>query len=224
MIMAKRSVFILALIVALSCAGCAPIIKQDKEIRQHTAPVRPEAPKLATDPGLLPSESNRKEVKLPLRPEANPSHEQGIVPTRLYIPSLDLHADIEPVGVLDNGQMGVPADTESVGYLAGGALPGAAGNAVMAGHVDHYKGPAVFYGLRYLKKGDQVVVKNVAGRAIAFVVDEVKSYKPSEAPIRQIFGPSAESRLNLITCSGKYSRKKREHQERLVVYAKRIVS
>jgi LPXTG-site transpeptidase (sortase) family protein len=145
----------------------------------------------------------------------------GIVPVRLYIPSIDLHASVEPVGV-SNGRMEVPRSNDTVGYLSTGVLPGSVGNAVMDGHVDHYKGPAVFFGLRKLKTGDTIVVKNEKGYAITFVVDSVKSYKTAEAPLNEIFGPANQPRLNLITCTGKYSRKKREHEARLVIFTKRI--
>lgn len=145
----------------------------------------------------------------------------GIVPARLYIPSIDLHAAVETVHALDNGQMGVPKSTKTVGYLANGVLPGAPGNAIMDGHVDSYTGPAIFYRLKRLNKGDVVIVKNGQGKAIEFIVQAVEAYKTSEAPIDRIFGPAKDSRLNLITCTGKYSRKKREHLERLVVYTTR---
>jgi len=118
--------------------------------------------------------------------------------------------------------MGVPKGTDNVGYLSNGVLPGAVGNAVMDGHVDSYVGPAVFFPLRNLSKGDVVIVKDAKGKAIEFAVEAVETYKTADAPIARIFGPTNESRLNLITCTGKYSRKKREHLERLVVYAIRI--
>jgi Sortase (surface protein transpeptidase) len=155
----------------------------------------------------------------PNKKKINPT---GIVPARLYIPAIDLHATVEAVHVLDNGQMGVPKSSEKVGYLMNGVLPGAIGNAVMDGHYDSYKGPAVFFRLKQLNPGDVVIVKNERGNPMEFVVQAVKAYKTSAAPVTAIFGPSIEPRLNLITCAGKYSRSKREHQERLVVYTKRL--
>lgn len=150
------------------------------------------------------------------------SNPTGIVPARIYIPVIDLHANIDAVTVLDNGQMGVPKSSGKVGYLLNGILPGAIGNAVMDGHYDSSKGPAVFYHLKRLKQGDVVIVKNERGNTMEFVVQAVKAYKTSEAPINEIFGSSIEPRLNLITCAGKYSRSKKEHLERLVVYTKRL--
>jgi hypothetical protein len=144
----------------------------------------------------------------------------GIIPHKIDIPAVRIHSIIEPVGYLENGQMGVPGNTDRVGYLSTGILPGAAGNAIMDGHVDTYTGPAVFYPLKKLKRGDYVYVTGDDGCKLQFVVESVKFYLTSEAPIQTIFGPTEEHRLNLITCAGRYSRSKKEHEGRLVVFTK----
>lgn len=156
------------------------------------------------------------EIKLPLKLD------DGIVPDILYIPAIKLHARVQPVPVLGNGQMGVPSSTDEIGYLADGILPGEPGNAAMDGHVDSYTGPAVFFRLNRLKAGDDVYVKSKSGCKIRFSVESVEIFKTADAPLQRIFGPAKESRLNLITCAGKYSRKKKEHQARLVVFTKRV--
>jgi LPXTG-site transpeptidase (sortase) family protein len=150
------------------------------------------------------------------------SASNGITPARIFIPAIGVHANIEPVSVTSKGQMGVPNSTGKVGYLSTGILPGAVGNAIMDGHVDSYEGPAVFFDLKKLKKGDSIFVKNDKGYSIPFIVESVESFRTSEAPIQRIFGHADEPRLNLITCTGKYSRKKREHEKRLIVFAKRL--
>ncbi|MEC0180324.1 class F sortase [Paenibacillus peoriae] len=144
----------------------------------------------------------------------------GIIPHKIDIPAVRIHSIIEPVAYLENGQMGVPGNTDRVGYLSTGILPGAAGNAIMDGHVDTYTGPAVFYPLKKLKRGDYVYVTGDGGCKLQFVVESVKFYLTSEAPIQTIFGPTEEHRLNLITCAGRYSRSKKEHEGRLVVFTK----
>ncbi|MCK9909903.1 class F sortase, partial [Microbacteriaceae bacterium K1510] len=93
-----------------------------------------------------------------------------IMPTRLQIPAIKLNAIVEPVGILSNGQMGVPKAFDRVGLLAPWTKPGEKGNAVIDGHFDHYTGPAVFYGLRRLKPGDQVIVTGKAGTKLIFAV------------------------------------------------------
>jgi LPXTG-site transpeptidase (sortase) family protein len=131
------------------------------------------------------------------------------------IPAVRIHAIVEPVSVPDKGQMDVPRSTELVGYLSSGVLPGAIGNAIMDGHVDNYKGPAVFFQLKKLKKGNVVIVKNNKECKIQFVVESVEIFKKSEAPIQKFFGAENESRLNLITCTGKYSSKKKSMKQEL---------
>ncbi|WP_239616161.1 class F sortase [Cohnella mopanensis] len=174
--------------------------------------------------------STGKKVVESKAPSVSPKSQQpkkkwasnGIIPARIYIPAIDVHAEIEPVSVTNKGQMAVPHSTGKVGYLSDGILPGAIGNAIMDGHVDSYVGPAVFFNLKKLKKGDSVYVKNNKGYSVPFIVESVESFQTSEAPIKRIFGHIDEPRLNLITCTGKYSRKKREHEARLVVFTKRL--
>lgn len=145
---------------------------------------------------------------------------KGITPSHISIPAVHIEARTEPVEFLKNGQMDVPARTDRVGYLASGVLPGAAGNAVMDGHVDTYTGPAVFYPLKKLKKGDSVYIFNAKGYKLRFIVKSVNYYPTADAPVGTIFGPSSEHGLNLITCAGRYSRSRHEHEGRLVVYTK----
>jgi len=206
---------VLALLVLITnSTSCSRTkVSNNKEI--HSRQANPISRQTETNPDANPIPKQ----PIPEKKTQNPQNPQGITPSRIYIPSIDLHAAIEPVDVMGNGQMGVPKSTDKVGYLSNGVLPGAVGNAVMDGHVDSYTGPAIFFRLRQLNEGDVVIVKNERGQAIEFVVQAVKTYKTSSAPIPLIFGPSNESRLNLITCAGKYSRKSKEHQERLVVFA-----
>ncbi|WP_435922176.1 class F sortase [Paenibacillus sp. DYY-L-2] len=108
-----------------------------------------------------------------------------------------------------------------MGLLYPGVLAGAKGNMVMDGHVDSYTGPAVFFDLKKLKPGDAVIVRNRHfDRTLTYRVESVEVFKKGEAPIERVFGQTDEHRLNLITCTGKYSRKKKEHEERLVVFTK----
>lgn len=142
------------------------------------------------------------------------------MPTELIIPAIKVKANIEPVGVLDNGQMDVPKQTEVVGILHPGVIAGEQGNMVMDGHVDSYSGPAVFFNLKKLKPGDPIIVRDMNREKLTYIVQSVESYPTSDAPVDRVFGETDERMLNLVTCSGKYSRKKREHEQRLIVFAK----
>ncbi len=144
--------------------------------------------------------------------------QKGIMPARLVIPAIQLDTAVEPVGVLKNGQMGVPKAFDRVGILSPWTMPGEKGNAVIAGHLDHYTGPAVFYHLRKLKPNDKVLVLDRTGHTLTFQVEKVVAFRTREAPLQDIFGASDKARLNLITCTGKFNKRTQEHSMRLVVF------
>ncbi|TLS35961.1 class F sortase [Pseudalkalibacillus caeni] len=143
---------------------------------------------------------------------------EGIIPDRLQIPAIGVDAEVEKVGMLSNGKMDVPKNDENVAWYQKGAQPGQPGNSVIAGHVDNKTGPAVFFKLEKLKKGDEIKVSGSDGNQRTFVVYAVKSYPRNEAPLNEIFGYTYRSGLNLITCTGDFDHEASTHKERLVVY------
>ena len=143
---------------------------------------------------------------------------QGIVPTRLQIPSINVDAPVDPAGLTEDGDMDVPSDIVSTGWFESGYMPGEPGNSVIAGHVDGKNGPAVFYDIGKLKSGDEVLVTGEDGTELVFVVNKVEIYPFEDSPLREIFGFSNGSRLNLITCTGEYNKKGSYYEDRLVVY------
>ena len=142
----------------------------------------------------------------------------GIAPGRLEIPKLNVDAVIEDVGRIENGQMGVPQNPDNIGWFEPGVKPGAQGNAVMAGHIDSMTGPAVFYDLEKLKKGDEIIVHGKDDEVLRFVVTKTEKYPRNDSPVDDIFGFNYSSGLTLITCTGEFNRKAKTHEERFVVY------
>lgn len=142
----------------------------------------------------------------------------AVTPIQLRIPSINVDAPIEPQGLTENGEMEVPDDGETIGWYEPGTKPGGMGNAVLVGHVDDYTGPAIFFNLKKLEVGDEILVDGENGETLTFVVKDKQAYPYDQAPIREIFGPSNNNRLNLITCTGLYNRSTQNHEERLVVY------
>ncbi|WP_160297222.1 class F sortase [Paenibacillus sp. IHBB 10380] len=152
--------------------------------------------------------------------ESNVSLPQPFMPKHLIIPTINVSANIKPVGVLENGQMDILKATDVVGILHPGILAGAKGNLVLDGHVDSYTGPAVFFNLKKLKPGDVIIIRDNKDHQLTYRVESVETFITSQAPIHRIFGETDDIRLNLITCTGRYSRKKKEHEQRLIVFAK----
>jgi LPXTG-site transpeptidase (sortase) family protein len=98
------------------------------------------------------------------------------------------------------------------------AVPGAAGNAVIAGHVDTYAGPGVFYALYLLRRGDAVYV-TAGNRRQRFTVTTVKELPKDDFPVNQVFGATSKHRLWLITCGGDFDYATGHYLENIVVSA-----
>jgi LPXTG-site transpeptidase (sortase) family protein len=143
-----------------------------------------------------------------------------IVPSRLRIPSLGVDAEVESVGVKEDGTMGTPKDFDNVGWYAPGARPGESGSAVFSGHVNNaLLKPGIFEQLSQIKKGDYITVENTAGKRNIYRVDSVEEY-PADAYTESIFAHNGPSQLVLITCDGVWVPAKKTFDKRLVVIAK----
>lgn len=145
------------------------------------------------------------------------------VPVRLRIPAIGVDATIEPVGQDRTGRMDTPSLMDDVAWYAPGVAPGEIGNAVLAGHLDRIGGaPAVFWKLGKLTVEDDIFVADSAGGELHFRVTGVESYPYDAAPLDDIFGFGIRSRLNLITCRGKWDRAGQTYTQRLVVYSELV--
>jgi len=160
---------------------------------------------------LKPSEIFKKEFK-------SLSTNQVELPKTLTIDSLKVKTNIEQVGLDKKGAMGTPKNEQQVGWYKFGPRPGDVGNAVIDGHTDTKTGPAVFYQLHELKKGDKINIKDESGRNLVFRVKKLVEYGHLDAPLEKIFGASDQRNLNLITCIGTYDENEGTYDNRLVVF------
>ncbi|MGP9020959.1 class F sortase [Streptomyces sp. BR1] len=128
-------------------------------------------------------------------------------PVRIRIPAIRVDAPVLPLGLAGDGSLAVPppGKSDSAGWYKDGTAPGAVGTAVMAGHVDDARGPAVFYALGVLKKGARVeVVRRDRGTAV-FTVDAVEVFGNDGFPNRRVYGAVGRPELRVITCGGGFS-------------------
>lgn len=133
----------------------------------------------------------------------------GSRPIGLTIPSIDVHSsNIVGLGLQKDGSLEVPRNPSAPGWFTPGPSPGQFGPAVIAGHVDSDNGPAVFYRLGELRRGDQVKVRRQDRSTAVFIVDHVRSYRKDQFPTRKVYGNSTDrAELRLITCGGEYDDK-----------------
>ncbi|WP_426354532.1 class F sortase [Exiguobacterium sp. R-39] len=143
---------------------------------------------------------------------------ETFIPNRLKIPAIDVNAKIEVVGKDDKGRMDVPKQTDQVGWYQYGAKANQTGNVILAGHLDDTDGPAVFYDLAKVKRGQRIEVSSKTGEQVSYVVTNVMPYPVDQAPVGSIFGATLAQRLTLITCVGTFTQSK-GYDQRLVVTA-----
>jgi LPXTG-site transpeptidase (sortase) family protein len=145
------------------------------------------------------------------------------LPSRMYIPSLNIDANVQHVGIAASGNMGVPSNFTDVGWYRYGTVPGQRGSAVIDGHVDNGLSlPGVFKRLSEIKVGDDVYIEDSEGQKLHFVVYDVEVYPYKSVPMKTVFAASGTANLNLITCEGSWLQSGRTYDHRIVVYTKLV--
>lgn len=141
-------------------------------------------------------------------------------PLTLTIAKLGITSHIESVRLDASLRMDVPKGIGHTGWYSLGPRPGETGNAVIDGHFDTPTGaPSVFYYLGTLKKGDTIQVTDEKDITHTFLVTSVTHYPDQGFPIVQVFGPTTEKNLNLITCSGTWDKVAHNYSQRTVVFS-----
>jgi Sortase domain len=139
-------------------------------------------------------------------------------PVSIAIPAAGVDARVVPVGLRPDRTMEVP-EVDLAGWYEPGPRPGDAGPAVIVGHVDSRKGPAVFFRLGELRRGDRIEVGQQGGGGRSFVVERVER-RPKEAlPAGRIWNRTREPVLRLITCGGSFDRSTGHYRDNIIVFA-----
>ena len=146
----------------------------------------------------------------------------GVIPVHVALPSIGVSAAVAAVGETPTGDLQTPPDWDTVGWFSPGFRPGAPGHAVLNGHLDTTladRPTAVFWNLRKLQPGDAVILDGAGGGTLRFIVTALNYYAAENAPLNQIFGPSNDSVIELVTCAGTWRGPKLGYNQRLVVTA-----
>ncbi len=147
----------------------------------------------------------------------------AVEPRRVEIPSLGITAPVVPRGLDSTGAIDPPPFEmpHTVGWYGPGTRPGAAGAALLVGHVDTETRPAVFYGLSAARPGAKVLVTRADGSLAEFTIDDVRVFP------RDRFDPAAaygsrdprRSELRLITCGGTFDPTTRTYTANVIISA-----
>jgi len=153
-------------------------------------------------------------------PAAEQSSTEFGRPVRVVIPAIGVSAGVGRLGLNPDGTLAVPTDFDKTGWWSKGTVPGERGPAVIVGHVDSKAGPAVFYRLGALRRGDVVRVRGAGGTLARFVVQRLERVPKSAFPTERVYGAVRYAALRLITCGGAFDASAGHYTDNLVVYAR----
>lgn len=137
-------------------------------------------------------------------------------PVRLTISSIGVNTGVQSLGQTPEGLIEVPKAYGIAGWYNKSSVPGKSGPVVIVGHYSGGNG-AVFDNLKDLKNGDLITTTNSKGQAVTYKVTAINEYDRDKVPMAEIFKDSKESRLEIITCAGKWQ--SNNYNKRLVVTA-----
>ena len=140
-------------------------------------------------------------------------------PLQLHIPAIGLSEPLVLLGVNANGTVQVPSDVQQPGWYQFGPTPGEQGAAVILGHVDSSRGPAVFFKLGTLVAGDLIGVTLADGGTAQFKVTSVAMYLKAQFPAQLVYTSQGGSSLNLVTCGGVFDPHTGHYLSNVVVYS-----
>ncbi|MFD9499802.1 class F sortase [Streptomyces sp. NPDC060035] len=141
-------------------------------------------------------------------------------PVRVRVPSADV--DTGPVlklGLAADGTVEVPSveQADRIGWYTKGVTPGELGPAVLIGHFDTARGPAVLKNISRIKAGDRITVSRADGSDAVFAVRAMEQVDKDSFPTDKVYGETTRPELRLITCGGELENGHRP--DNIIVYA-----
>jgi sortase (surface protein transpeptidase) len=147
------------------------------------------------------------------------SYQGTPVPVRIDIPKIHVTSSLDRLGRAADGTVEVPSDWQVAGWYAPGPRPGDPGSAVILGHVDSKSGPAVFYRLRELDRGDEIRVARADGSTVRFIVERTQQYPKDRFPTDEVYYPTLTPALRLVTCGGAFDPTAGRYRSNIIVFA-----
>ncbi|MCX4780612.1 class F sortase [Streptomyces sp. NBC_01264] len=169
------------------CGGAAP----------SAAPGAPAAASASAPPAVTPTSA-------PAAP-ATAAPMAASAPVRVRIPAAGVDASpLLSLGLAADGTVEVPsvADGDRIGWYDKGVTPGETGPAVLIGHFDTARGPAVLKDVAKVRVGDEVTVSRKDGSTAVFRVRELEQVDKKRFPTDKVYGNTARPELRVITCGG----------------------
>ncbi|MER6391029.1 class F sortase [Streptomyces sp. NPDC001523] len=168
------------------------------------ASARP-AGEAAAPPPHIAATPARNASTTPAAPPAAATPLPASEPVRVRIPAAGV--DTSPVlrlGLEHDGTVQVPsvADGDKIGWYTKGVTPGQTGPAVLIGHFDTARGPAVLKDVSKVHVGDEITVSRADGGSAVFRVRELEQVDKKSFPTAKVYGNTTRPELRVVTCGG----------------------
>jgi sortase (surface protein transpeptidase) len=180
------------LILSLALTGCGP---------DESAPAAQQPPAESTVPVTKPFSGTR--------------------PTNVKISKIGAESKLIAVAVNKDGKMAVPSAKTPMqaAWYQLSPVPGDVGPAIVLGHVDGNKQPGIFYKLKDVNPGDEVIVERSDGKNLKFVVEKKDQVPKDQFPEDAVYGNTDKPQLRLITCGGVFDKEEHSYKDNIIVYA-----
>jgi hypothetical protein len=202
--MRKRSVVGLGVLVVAVLSAAAVLIG-----------VRPWSHKPSAEAGTASSPSPRAADSF----HSTRTYKTVAVPTRIRIPAMHVDSKLLDLGLNPDGTVEVPKSPSVAGWYDKGVRPGAAGSAVILGHVDSEVGPGIFFKLSQVKIGTLVRIDRADGSFAMFKISKLQRVPKIEFPTDLVYAPTLEPTLRLVTCGGSFDRSKGSYRDNVIAFA-----
>jgi len=153
------------------------------------------------------------------KPPGPSGHRRVARPVRLVIPAIGVDTRLIRLGLTSTHALQVPISAAIAGWFTGSPRPGATGASIIAGHIDSYSGPGVFFLLHQMHRGERVYVRRANKSVAQFRVTAVREYAKNRFPTAAVYGPVPDAELRLITCGGIFDYATGSYLSNVVVYA-----
>jgi sortase (surface protein transpeptidase) len=140
-------------------------------------------------------------------------------PVRIDIPAIGVTSSLARLGRARDRTVQAPSRWQRAGWYAPGARPGDPGSAVILGHVDSKRGPAVFFRLRELRRGDLITIVRADGSSVRFAVQRTEQYDKRRFPTDEVYYPTLTPELRLVTCGGEFDATAGHYRSNIIVFA-----
>ena len=143
------------------------------------------------------------------------------LPKYITIPTISVNeARVVGLGLLKDGEISNPDNIYDAGWYKASAKPGQAGAMFIYGHVSSWTANGVFYNLKKLKAGNQIIISRGDDQTFTYQVVTSKTFPRDAVDMNAVLAPVDPNKpgLNLMTCTGKVIPGTSDFTERLVVF------